>query len=90
MENLGKTEVRRGLTTSRSHFIICWIRFVGVEKFRNAVRDLRLCGFSTQAGFPSPLSFPFRRRHWQPIPVFVETGSSTALRQRARWVFIRR
>jgi hypothetical protein len=91
MENLGTTEVGRGPTTSRSHFIICWIWFVGVEKFRNVVRDFRIqSDVSMRADFLSPLSYLFRPRRWQPIAVLVETGSSTAMRQRARWIFPRR
>jgi hypothetical protein len=91
MDNLGITEVRRDSTASRSHFIIRWIWFVGVETYRNAVRDLRSWGgVSMRPDSLTPMSFLFRRRRWQPIPVLVETGSSTAMRQRARLVFSRR
>lgn len=91
MENLGHTEVRRDLASSCSHFIIGWMWFVGVSRIRNAARDFRAFGgFSTRFDLASPLSYSFRRRRWRPIPVLVETGSSPAMRQRARGISIRR
>ncbi len=91
MENLGNRKVRRDSASSRSHFIIGWMWFVGALRIRNVARDLRSSGgFSTRFDFASPLSDSFRRRRWRPIPLLVGTGSSPAMRQRARWISIRR
>jgi hypothetical protein len=91
MENLGKTEVRRDPTTSSSHFIICWMWFVGVSAVRDVMEGLRASGgFSTRSGVRPPLSYLFRSRRRQPIPALVETGLPAAPGQRARWIFPRR
>jgi len=91
MENLGNTEVRRGPTTSSTHFIICWMWFVSVAVARDLIEGLRAGGgYSMSPGVRSPLSYLFRSRRWQPIPALVETGLPAASGQRPRWVFPRR
>jgi hypothetical protein len=91
MDNLGKTEVRRGPATSSSHFIICWLWFVGVAAAGKWTEGLRASvGRPLDLGGLPTLSHLFRSRRRQPIPALVEAGLPAAPGQRARWVFPRR
>jgi hypothetical protein len=91
MENLGKTEVRRGPTTSSSHFFICWLWFAGIAAARELTEGLRASvGRPMDYGGLPTLSYLFRSRRRRPIPALVEAGLPAAPGQRARWVFPRR
>ncbi len=100
MENLSqtaeprsRTSVLREFTPSRPHYIIplCWIAYLGVEKFRIAVRGFRSSGIDLSRPSARPLPFPtFLPWLRQPIFAYVEAGTGSARHRRSRMFFPRR